>query len=252
MKTSSHSYKLFIIVSFILFLFSCSDNNDQQAQTLKYLGQPDNIISQQSYSYKVEYWVYARSDINTVYEFEKSASGCGGSSQWYLARRYYADYNFKYVLWDPPPVITHTPITNAPAGKTIEIIANVTLSKQALKDKIDKDIKRVDLNYRVLGDSLFASMVMSMEDSSSGKFTGEIPFDIVTEKGVEYYLSATSDSVMAHWSTLPVKDYFVIAVSDSFTQVQKAGKTTSNFRENKIEHVIEPANKTGRNLPLGP
>jgi hypothetical protein len=249
MKLSFHSYKLFIIASFILFLFSCSDSSDQRAQTLKYLGQPDDIVSQQSYSYKVEYWIYARSDINTVYEFEKSASGCGGSGEWYLARRYYADYHFGYTLWDPPPTITHTPITKAPTGKTIEITAEIKVNKKAIKDTA---VKRADLNYRSVGDSLFATMVMSMEDSVSGKFSGEIPFDVVTEKGVEYFLMATSDSAMVHWSTLPENGYFVIAVSDSFTQVEKAGKTTSNFRENKVQHIIEPANKTGRNLPLGP
>ena len=152
--------KAFSIFAGTILLFSCSDNNDQREQTRKALGEPDSIVSQNMYSYKTEYWVYARSDINTVYEFSKSASGCGGSGEWYLGSRYYADYHFGYSLWDPPPTITHAPITLAPPDRGISISATVKLYKKAV---VDTQVLEVDLYYRTYGDSLSQFVVMACE-----------------------------------------------------------------------------------------
>ena len=235
-----------ILITGTILLFSCSDNNDQREQTRKGLGEPDEIISQNMYSYKTEYWIYTRSDINTVYQFNKSASGCGGDAKWYLATRYYADYHFGYDLWDPPPTITHAPITIAPPDKGITIFANVKLFKKAL---VDKQVERVDLNYRAVGDSLFDYVVMAREDSLTGLYSGGIPAMAVTSSGIEYFIKATSDNT--HWSTLP-KDgsSFIIAVSDTVSHAQKASKTRTNFEETPRITLPLPAFSSESGSPL--
>ena len=220
--------KAFLIFAGTILLFSCSDNNDQREQTRKALGEPDSIRIQNMYSYQTEYWVYARSDINTVYEFSKSASGCGGSGEWYLASRYYADYHFGYSLWDPPPTITRNPTTLAPPDRGISISATVKLYKKAV---VDKQVQEVDLHYRTYGDSLFEFVVMACEDSIAGLYTGEIPAMNVTSAGAEYYIKATSDNT--HWSYMPktTGTYFHISVSDTVKYAQKSPKTLTNFKE---------------------
>jgi hypothetical protein len=220
--------KALLIFLGTILLFSCSDNKDQRAQTRKALGEPDQIITQNMYSYQTEYWVYARSDINTVYEFSKSASGCGGSGEWYLGSRYYADYHFGYSLWDPPPTITHTPITLAPPDRGISISATVKLYKKAV---VDKQVQEVDLYYRTYGDSLASFVVMACEDSSTGLYTGEIPAMNVTTAGAEYYIKATSDNT--HWSYMPktTGTYFLISVSDTVKYAQKSPKIFTNYQE---------------------
>lgn len=252
MITRASLRKILFILSAIVIVFSCSDNENQRDSTRKALGDPDEIIQQNYATFKSELWVYARSDINRVYEFQKSASGCGGSGEWYLYRRYYADYHFGYDLYDPQPVITHEPVVWAPPGKAIKITTDVKLHPKAT---IDTFVKAVNLQYRITGDSLFNAVNMSIIDTL---FVGTIPSDMVTTTGVEYYLEGTSDqSTWNKWSRLPKdKDgVFSVAVSADTTGVmpaEKAGFVVSNATEFDRTLLPEPGDMPGRASPLGP
>ena len=132
MKSNVSLLRIIILLIALLLAFSCDDTGDQRKQTIDAIGEPDDIIKNDYASFKSELWVYARSDINRVYEFRKSASGCGGSGEWYLFSRYYADYHFGYPLYDPPPVITHTSIEYAIPGKPLTIDTQVTLHTKVI------------------------------------------------------------------------------------------------------------------------
>jgi len=252
MKVQSSFRTIILLIIAIIVIFSCSNEGNQREKTLKAIGNPDNIIQEEFGTYKSELWIYARSDINRVYRFEKSSSSCGGSNKWYLSPYlYYADYHFGYELYNPPPTITHTPIESAVAGKAITINAKVELHKPVKNVKPDKEIKEVNLQYRVTGDSLFTQVRMSIEDSL---FTEEIPDEIVTVAGVDYFIEAISDeSSWGKYSQLPKKDFYSIVVSaDSSAHLEKADYTDSTIEEFKSFSLPEPGGLPGRFTPISP
>ena len=248
MKANASFIRIILLITAILLAFSCDDTGDQRKQTRDALGEPDEIITNDYASFKSELWVYARSDINRVYEYRKSATGCGGSGEWYLYRRFYADYHFQYTLYDPPPVITHTPIESTVPGELLVIEAQVTLHTKAT---VDTDVKRVDLDYRTVGDSLTTFIVMSIKDEENHIYIGEIPGDEITDKGIEYFIEATSDG--QHWSRLPEDDFYPVVVSaDSTDQVEKAGHADTTIKDFDYYSLPEPGASPGRTSPISP
>ena len=248
MKANASFIRIILLITVVLLAFSCDDTGDQRKQTRDALGEPDEIIKNDYASFKSELWVYARSDINRVYEYRKSAAGCGGSGEWYLYRRFYADYHFQYTLYDPPPVITHTPIESTVPGEALIIDAQVILNKKA---EVDTDVKRVNIHYRAAGDSLTSFIVMSIKDEKENIYTGEIPGDEVTVEGLEYFIEATSDG--QHWSRLPEDDFYPVVVSaDSTGQVEKAGREDTTMKDSDYFTLPEPGASPGRTSPISP
>ena len=240
--------RIFFLIIALILAFSCEDTGDQREQTRKAIGEPDDIIINDYASFKAEIWIYARSDINRAYEFRKSAAGCGGSGEWYLFRRFYADYHFGYPLYDPPPTIIHTPIESTNPDKALIIITQVTLNEKAT---IDTLVKRVNIHYRTTGDTLASFIVMSVKDEEENLYTGEIPAEEVTVKGIEYYIEATSDG--KHWSKLPQDDFYSVVVStESPGQVEKAGHADSTIEEYEHFSLPEPGSLPGRTTPISP
>jgi len=237
-----------LLIVAVLILFSCENSGDPREKTRRALGEPDDIIQNDYASFKSELWVYARSDINRVYEFSQSSTGCGGSGEWYLNRQYYADYHFGYTLYDPPPVITHTPVEKAPPGVPLTIEAQVTLNKKA---KTDKVVKRVNIQYCDRADTLTTFIVMSITDEEAHIYTGEIPGEDVTENGLEYYLEATSDG--SHWSRLPKAGFYVVeALADTLSAVSKANHTDTTRLFTDDAALPEPDTYSGRTSPVSP
>jgi len=153
MKVNASFRTIIFLITAIIVIFSCSDEGNQREKTLRAIGEPDEKITEEFGTYKSELWIYARSDINRVYRFEKSSSSCGGSSEWYLSPYlYYADYHFGYELYNPPPTITHTPIESAVPDKAITITATVELHKPVknveLWQRLDAVVQLNDVSWQ--------------------------------------------------------------------------------------------------------
>jgi len=255
MKVNTSFRTVIYLITAILIVFSCSDNGDHRESTLNALGEPDEIIPQTYGTFKSEIWIYAQWDINRIYEFQKSASGCGGSGEWYLYRRFEANdpYYGGYELHDPPPIIEHEPIISAIPDKGITITAMITLSK---KKQYDTVIKAANLHYRVTDDSLFDYVTMSVENIDDSLYIAMIPAEKVTVKGVDYYIEATSDeSSWEIWARLPESkdDFYSIVVSqDSLSRVEKAGYVDSTTEEPKQFSLPEPGKLPGKFSPISP
>ena len=82
------------------------------------------------------------------------------------------------------PVITHTPVTEARAGASVSVSANVT-------DNIA--VGRVTLCYRTAGAQEYSEVTMSY-NSTTKKYTATIPAAAVTTAGVEYYIEAMDNN----------------------------------------------------------
>lgn len=79
-----------------------------------------------------------------------------------------------------PPLITHTPVIEAPIGANISISAIVTDNTNFLSS--------VTLYYRRLGTLLFSNTTMPLTGGS--QYQAVIPGSEMTEAGVEYYIRA--------------------------------------------------------------
>jgi len=82
------------------------------------------------------------------------------------------------------PVIAHNPIMSQNSGQSIAIEADITDDEGALG--------LASLNYRVAGDAGFESMPMDTSAINDTTFhvTGVIPAAAVTDRGVEYFITA--------------------------------------------------------------
>lgn len=254
MKTSASFRIPFLLFICIVMIFSCSDDDDHRDSTFNALGEPDLKMVEDYATFKSETWVYARSDLNVVYMFRKSATGCGGSGKWYISRQYYANYYpFNYELYDPQPTIAHEPVVTAVPDQPILISVTVKLNEKA---KFDEEIIRVNLFYRAAGDTLhgFDYIRMMIEGEQDSIYIGEIPSDIVTEQGVDYFIEATSDRTNWNkWSNLPEDGFFTVTVNpDLEAGVEKAGYILSTEDKRGYYTVPEPGGLPGRSLPVGP
>jgi len=90
------------------------------------------------------------------------------------------------------PVITHTPISTAPAGQDLNITATIT---------DDGGVTGATLHYRRMGQTGFTAAAMA---PSGNQYTGIVPGTEVMTPGVEYYLSATDGGL---WSYHPPTNY---------------------------------------------
>lgn len=194
-----------LVVSVVILLFACSSDGDKQKSIKDEHGEPDFIQKSEFAGLKSEFYVYARKDINRAYEFRKTASGCGGSGDWYLYRIYFADA-LGYPLYLPPQ-IKHTPIQSAPPGKVIPITAEVT---------DDEQIASVTLYYRVTDQEEFYEMSMSANENI---YSIEIPAEAVTVDGIEYYIEADDGE---YTSQLPEEEYYQITVSTAEETIVEA------------------------------
>lgn len=77
------------------------------------------------------------------------------------------------------PVITHTPLTTAPAGNSLDITCQAA-------DNIA--VSAVKLYYRIKGQTEFKSLNMSLAD---GLYKATVPKEDLTVTGLEYYLEAS-------------------------------------------------------------
>ncbi|MFC1538058.1 hypothetical protein ACFL6H_01415 [Candidatus Latescibacterota bacterium] len=249
---------ILLLMIMVIVIFSCSDSGNQMEKTRNAIGEPDDKIVEDWGTFKTEIWVYARYDYNFVYRFEKTASNCGGSSDWLLSPyRSFADYHYGYELYNPPPIITHTPIESSAPLEAITIRAKVELHEQVKNLRTnkyvnqDEEIIEVNLAYRASTDSLFEKIIMSIVDSL---YVEDIPSDVVTTAGVDYYIEARSDeSSWRKFSHLPQKeDYYTIVVSDSLAAVTKAGNTDSS--EDVYDNIspIDPGAIPERFSPISP
>ncbi len=224
----NHSFRtvIFLLV-LLLLLFSCSDNEDKRKSVVKDYGEPDKIITSSFGTYKNELYIYARSDINRAYEFQKSASGCGGSGQWYVNRVFYTQdlpyyYGIDVVLYAPPQ-IKYTPIQSASPGEKLPVIAEVTDS--------DNLVVQVDLYYRTSGHEAFNKVTMLVNEN---KYSTNIQGESVTTDGIDYYIEL-SYYVEFYDKTqilqMPEnKGYYTISISENVEKrIEGPTETTSKF-----------------------
>jgi len=78
-----------------------------------------------------------------------------------------------------PPVISHTPITNASPGLPLTLFADVT-------DNVS--VQDVTLYYRRIGDSMY--IVEPMVHTTGNRYAATIPGSKVVSPGLEYYIEA--------------------------------------------------------------
>ena len=232
-KNSSFRSVVLLIIAVIL-LFSCSSNTDTRKDIKEEYGEPDFIQKSEFAGLKYEIYVYARKDINKAYEFRKTTSGCGGSSEWYLYSVYYADA-LGYALYLPPQ-IKHTPIKSAPPVTVIPIKAEVT---------DDEQVENVTLHYRVTGQEDFYEISMS---GDKNMYSTEIPVEAVTVDGIEYYIEASDGE---HTSKLPEEGYYQITVSTAEKNIVEApSETTSKVILPSL--LPQPGDVLSNTSPLSP
>lgn len=216
----------------VLALFSCFKEEDMRAKTVAELGEPDEIQYGGWGPDEYELYFYDHKDINRVYQYRKSAPGCGSKGEWYVVNVYYSDYHFGRELYQPP-IIAHSPVETAAPGTKITITAKIT---------DDKYVKEAITNYRMPGEEHFLPMTMSLDDSVT--YSAHIPPERVTEAGIEYYIEA-SDAT--HKSRLPErKGYFMITVSHGAEKtVAKPLSTTT-----PVPPVFAPSARQKSGAPL--
>jgi hypothetical protein len=105
---------------------------------------------------------------------------------------------FLYTLDAGAPSVQHTPISSARAGEELVIEAGVT---------DDSGVAEVVLNYRPGGGAGFTSAAMG---ESEGTYRGVIPKEVITSRGVEYFVRATDQD--GNVTRFPVAGVFSIRV----------------------------------------
>jgi hypothetical protein len=191
--------KMCVLVSGVILLFSCSNESDMREATKAQIGEPDLVQAGGSGPYQYQIFVYANKDINRVYEYRKSASGCGSQGQWYVYQVYPADY-LGYTLYTPPAIV-HTQVKTAEPGKNLVIAAKVTDDGQVIT---------VILFYRKPGATDYQPITMNPESDS---YIAEIPAEQATTAGIQYYIEATDNG--QHKSRLPIKDFYLVTIKET-------------------------------------
>lgn len=99
-----------------------------------------------------------------------------------------------------PPVITHTPVTEAPPGLPLTLYADVT-------DNVG--VQEVILYYRHIGDTSYQSR--AMVNTTGNRYSATIEGAFVTSPGIEYYIEA-SDGVNTVQEGRPEYPYQITVV----------------------------------------
>ena len=204
------------------------------------LGEPDDIESGGSGVYKYELYYYLNKDLNRVYEFRKSASGCGTEGNWYVESIWYADYHFNRDLYEAPE-IEHEEIESAVSGQALKITAIVT---------DDEHVTSVDLFYKSIDDpdSLLVTKNMAVADSI---YSTTLPASVMVPPGIDYYIKATDND--DHSSRVPSanNDYYTIKISeDSVDKIAPANKAI-NLKKKTADELL-PDTLFDGNSPTGP
>lgn len=103
---------------------------------------------------------------------------------------------------DLPPSIEHTPVSTASEGIDMPVVATIT---------DDGGVTGANLHYRRGGESSFTTVILT---ATRADYSGAIPGSDVTDRGVEYYLSA-SDGINTSYD--PPENYLT---SPHVTRVQ--------------------------------
>jgi len=213
-----------LLMMAVVLVFSCSDNADKRKVVKKEYGEPDFVQEYQFAGTKTEIYIYARKDINRTYELRKTVSGCGGSGEWYIYRMYYTNYYDPYIELYLPPEITHTPIETAAVGERITVFAEIA---------DDEEVVSVTLWYRIKTQEDFLSVRMTSGESTA--YTGNIPGNIMTSDGVEYYIEAWDK---AHDALLPKNGYYTITTSSVAKGVTYGDPETSAYDADRGSNLV--------------
>ncbi|MFC1692139.1 hypothetical protein ACFL1R_01380 [Candidatus Latescibacterota bacterium] len=221
MKNSAIAYSTcFMVICLLMALvlgFSCSDSGDKRKMVKDDYGEPDYIEEGQYGAIKLMRYVYASRNINKVYEFRKSAGGCGGSGNWYVDRIYYAE-SFGYPLYTVP-IMTHNPIESSPAGVDIPLSTEI----------IDSDdlLESVTIYHRTAGQDEFNTVVMSFDEGN--KYIARIPDVSVTAEGIEYYIELTYTIDFyekTRFLQLPESGFYSVSIAAAAGRVVKGAAET--------------------------
>ena len=243
MKNTTAFRTVILLLTALLLLFSCSKSEDKRKVIEREYGEPDEIIKSEFAGIKYELYVYARRDINRVYEFQRSASGCGGSGQWYIYRFYYAD--MYYVLYSAP-VIKHTPVISTPPGVKVSVIAEVIDVENMMTD--------VDLYYCADGEEEFKKVKMLIDEDNENIYSAEIPGETVTGDRIEYYIELSYFVEIydkSHVLKLPDKGFYSVSVSEA-VEKKAEGHTETTPEFISPSSLPEPGDVFDGTFPVSP
>lgn len=118
-----------------------------------------------------------------------------------------------------PPVIQHTPVTTAPYGLPLSLVANVT-------DNVA--VQQVILFFRHMGDALYQELPMTQ--TTPGRYVATIEGTRMTSPGVEYYIVAKDEVGQAN-SGRPENPYQVSVIDRPFlaTVIPDHGPSSGNI-----------------------
>jgi Secretion system C-terminal sorting domain len=131
------------------------------------------------------------------------------------------------------PVITHTPIQQAEANQTITITANISDNEQ---------VSNAQLFYRKGGEINFKSLTL---EASGNTFSGDIPINEVTLRGLEYFL--TSTDALNNSSRDPANGVIALQVSVSGEGLVKETAQPSGSAQTAYRLITFPLDIDNKN-----
>ena len=230
---------------FLLLIFSCSSDEDKRKSVRSYWGEPDFIETSEYGTMDSQYYIYARSDINSVYEFRRASPGCGGSGEWYVYQVWYADY-LGYELY-MPPAVTHTPVVSAPVAQDLQLSAVIT-------DGLNTDVDSVRVYYRTVGQKTFTSANMTQQETPVNTYIVTIPGASMISAGIDYYIEIKYIFVTyekEYTMQVPEVGYYTITISPT-SKVIVASPPGPVIEYKKQVQIPERNNSSFRLSPISP
>ena len=178
MKPNIALFRMLFALVLLCAVLSCSKEEDKRKYVTDMYGEPDFIESGQFGTYKIEFWVYGRRDVNRAVEFRKTESGCSGSSKWYIYQMYYADY-LSYVLYTAPEM-THEPVLEAPKSQALSLSVTATDPELLLE--------RFDLSYKGANQTEFTTVTMAPNPNDPEEYMATIPAEALSGSSLSYYV----------------------------------------------------------------